>query len=235
LREAGHEVVAMSRQARTDDAVQWRQADLSTGDGLERAVDGVDAIAHLASSPYKGRRTQQTDVDGTARLCAVANAAGVGQVVYTSIVGVDQIPWKYLGQKLAAEGHVRGCGVPWSIVRATQFYPAIDMVLRMASRLPVLPMPTTMPGQPVDIGVVAALLAHRIAGGPSGDIVEIGGPEVLTSGELARTWLEVTGRRRLIVPLRVPGKLGRAFRAGDACTRDGEGGGPTWRQWLEAR
>lgn len=58
---------------------------------------------------------------------------------------------------------------------------------------------------------------------------------MLTTGELARTWMEITGRRRRILPLRVPGKLGKAFRAGDACTRDGAGAGPTWRQWLAAR
>ncbi|MGW1679007.1 SDR family oxidoreductase [Saccharopolyspora sp. NPDC002376] len=159
LLEAGHDVVRMSRRAARDDG--WRQADLATGEGLDRAVRGADAIAHLASSPYKGKYTQQTDVDGTRRLCGAAQQAGVEHLLFVSIAGIDDIPWKYFEQKLAAEELVRG-GVPWSIVRAAQFYPAIDAVLSAAARLPVMPVPARVLGQPVDIGVVARAVAENL-------------------------------------------------------------------------
>lgn len=101
-------------------------------------VDGVEVVVHLASSPYKGKYTQRVDVDGTARLVEACDTTQVAHLLFVSVVGIDQIPWKYFGQKLAAEEHIRGGSAPWSIVRATQFYPAIDMILRGASRLPII-------------------------------------------------------------------------------------------------
>ncbi|MCI2421263.1 NAD(P)H-binding protein [Saccharopolyspora sp. K220] len=232
LREAGHEVVRMSRRPAPEGVTAWRRADLATGEGLEHAVGDVDAIAHLASSPYRGKYTQQTDVDGTRRLGEAARRAGVEHLLYVSIVGIDAIPWKYFKQKLAAEEHVRG-GVPWSIVRATQFYPAIDMVLGIAARLPVMPVPSKVPGQPVDTAVVASRVAEHFANGPTKEIANVCGPEVLTVQELANTWLAARGRRRATFPLHVPGALGKAFRAGALTLPDQPAPGPTWREWLE--
>ncbi|MGP4017217.1 SDR family oxidoreductase [Saccharopolyspora sp. 5N708] len=232
LREAGHDVVRMSRRPAPEGDTAWRRADLATGEDLAHAVGDVDAIAHLASSPYRGKYTQQTDVAGTRRLCAAARRAGVEHLLYVSIVGIDGVPWKYFKQKLAAEEHVRG-GVPWSIVRATQFYPAIDMVLTAAARLPLLPVPSKVLGQPVDTAVVARRVAERLADGPAKEIANVCGPEVLTFQELADTWLAARGRRRATLPLHVPGALGKAFRAGELTLPNNPTPGPTWREWLE--
>lgn len=233
LRDGGHTVIAMSRRSGCGDAVTWRQADLATGTGLDDAVDGVDVVVHLASSPYRRGYTHRVDVDGTARLVEACDAAGVGHVLFVSIVGLDQIPWKYFGQKLAAEHHVRGGRSPWSIVRATQFYPSVDKILRGASRLPVMPVPAKTPGQPVDPLVVAERLLDCVGNGPSSDIVEVGGPEVMTFTTMTRTWLELRNRRRGTFPVKVPGQLGEAFRAGRLNTKDGHGHGRTWREWLQ--
>ncbi|WP_334270948.1 SDR family oxidoreductase [Saccharopolyspora indica] len=229
LLEAGHDVVRMSRRAAPD--AGWRQADLATGEGLDDAVRDVDAIAHLASSPYKGKYTQRTDVDGTQRLRDAARRAGVGHLLFASIVGIDDIPWKFFKQKLAGEELVRD-GVPWSIVRATQFYPAIDMVLSGAARLPLMPVPAKVPGQPVDPGVVARAIAENLAAGPSKQITNVCGPEVMTFKELATAWLEARGHRKSQFPLHVPGALGKAFRAGALTLPDHPTEGPTWQDWL---
>jgi uncharacterized protein YbjT (DUF2867 family) len=164
-REHGWTVRIMSR--RPAPAVvyrlDWATADLATGAGLDAAVEGVDAIAHLASLPYRGRGTDRVDVEGTARLLSAAGRAGVSHVVYSSIVGVDAIPWPYFRKKLAAEHHVRDGSVPWSIVRATQFFPLVDRFLEAAARLPVLLAPTDVPGRPVDPRDVAERIARQIA------------------------------------------------------------------------
>jgi uncharacterized protein YbjT (DUF2867 family) len=236
-REHGWTVRIMSR--RPAPAVvyrlEWATADLATGAGLDAAVEGVDAIAHLASLPYRGRGTDRVDVEGTARLLSAAGRAGVSHVVYSSIVGVDAIPWPYFRKKLAAEHHMRDGSVPWSIVRATQFFPLVDRFLEAAARLPVLLGPTDVPGRPVDPRDVAERIARQIARGPSARVEDYAGPETLSFGELAGQWLAARGRRKRVVHLPIPGRLGRAFRSGAAVPVDAESGARTWRSWLEER
>jgi uncharacterized protein YbjT (DUF2867 family) len=232
LREAGHTVRVMSRHPGHEDGVEWARADLSTGEGLAAAVEGIEVVAHLASSPYRGRYTYQVDVEGTGRLVSAARGAGVRHLLYTSIVGVDRIPWPYFRRKLAAEQRVTDGGAPWSILRATQFHTLIDVALRVVGRLPVLLGPAGMPGQPVDPGDVAQRLVIQIADGPSHRVAEFGGPHVLTFAQLAHLWVDARRLRRRIVEVPVPGRLARAFRDGLALTSQQPTGRITWQEWL---
>src|ERR1051326_4773328 len=148
----GWTVRIMSRRPRPagQDDVEWATADLCRGAGLNSAVAGADVVLHLASLPYRGRRTDAVDIEGTQRLVEAAAAASVAHIVYTSIVGVDAIPWPDFRKKLAAEERVRRGQVPWSIVRATQFYPLLDAMFSATARLPFVLGPTGVPGRPVD-------------------------------------------------------------------------------------
>jgi uncharacterized protein YbjT (DUF2867 family) len=233
-RERGWTVRVMSRRPAPGDGdgPEWATADLATGSGLEAAVHDVEVVAHLASLPYRGRRTDRVDIAGTARLVVAAAHAGVSHIVYSSIVGVDTIPWPYFRKKLAAEEIVRSGPVPWSIIRATQFFPLLDAFLTAASRLPVLLGPADVPGRPVDPGDVAKRLAKQIALGPSTQQQAFAGPEQLTFAELAEQWLDLRGRHKRLTLLPIPGRLGRAFRRGDAVPDTGEIGTRTWRTWL---
>ncbi|MFF5219678.1 SDR family oxidoreductase [Micromonospora sp. NPDC000212] len=98
-----------------------------------RAVDGVDAILHLASQPGGGARTHRVDMLATRRLALAAGHAGVGQLVYVSTVGVDRVPLAYYRHKLAAERVVAAGPAPWTVLRATQ--------LGLADGPPRLPPP----------------------------------------------------------------------------------------------
>lgn len=216
--------------------MEWATADLASGAGVDAATTGVDVVLHLASLPYRGRRTDAVDIEGTRTLVEAAARAGVGHVVYVSIVGVDAIPWPYFRKKLAAEERLRKGAVAWSIVRATQFYPLLDTVLSWAARLPVLAGPADVPGRPVDPADVAARLIAAIDAGPSLAVAEFAGPEVLTFAQVAAQWLEATGRpRRHLLKVPVPGRLGRAFEAGHAVPVAAELGSQTWRSWLTRR
>jgi uncharacterized protein YbjT (DUF2867 family) len=232
LREAGHTVRVMSRHPGHEDSIEWARADLATGEGLAAAVEGIEVVVHLASSPYRGRYTYQVDVEGSGRLVWAARSAGVRHLLYTSIVGVDCIPWPYFRRKLAAEQRVRDGGVPWSILRATQFHTLIDAALRVVGRLPVLLGPAGMPGQPVDPGDVAERLVVQIADGPSHRVAEFGGPHVLTFAELAHMWVAARRLRRRIVEVPVPGRLARTFRDGLALTSQQPPVRITWQEWL---
>jgi nucleoside-diphosphate-sugar epimerase len=177
-------------------AAEWVRADLADGRGLRKALEGCDIVVHLASLPYRGPRTRAVDVRGTARLAAAAGDAGVAHLIYTSIVGVDAIPWRYFRWKLEAESVVRAAPLRWSILRATQFYPLIDAVLRASARLPLMVEPGAAPGMPVDPLDVAELPVRAIEQGPTARIDEFAGPEVLSFAELAEYGLRPAGCRR---------------------------------------
>ncbi|MGY0002696.1 SDR family oxidoreductase [Micromonospora sp. I033] len=230
LRDAGHTVRAVSRRSRGDAGVEWVAADLATGEGLAAAVDGVDAVLHLASSP--DRRTYEIDVLGTRRLVLAAGHAGVGHLVYVSIVGVDRVPLGYYRHKLAAEQVVAAGPVPWSVLRATQFPEFLEELLHAASRLgPVLGDRAVL-AQPVDPGEVAGRLTAMLAAGPSGRIEEFGGPEVLRYDEAVHAWRAARRSRRPLLPVRIPGRLGRELRAGGLTTTATPTGTRTWADHL---
>ncbi|TDC84113.1 NAD-dependent epimerase/dehydratase family protein [Micromonospora sp. KC606] len=231
LRADGFDVRATSRHPRHDPGTDWAVVDLATGAGLAEAVAGVDAVLHLASLP-NSRHTHQVDVLGTRRLLLAAGRAGVGHLVYVSIVGVDRVPFRYYRHKLAAEQAVTAGPVPWTVLRATQFLPFVDVLLRTASRFgPVVGDPAML-AQPVDQHEVAGRLAERLTAGPLCGVEEYGGPQVLRFDEAVRAWRAARGSRRPLLPVRFPGRLGRALRAGGLTTTATPTGRRTWADHL---
>jgi uncharacterized protein YbjT (DUF2867 family) len=232
----GLTVRATSRQPhRTQNGAEWVVADLATGDGVRAAVADVDAVLHLAAAPYKRSYTDAVEVGGTRRLLDAAREAGVGHIVYMSIVGTDTVPWGYFGTKFRAEQMLRSGAVPWSIVRATQFHEFVEQALRRVARLGVLVADRRITVQSVDVRDLAGWLRRRVAAGPSNTIEEVGGPEKLTSDEVVRRWLRARGVRRPVLPVRLPGTFGKAVRTG-ALTTDAEPAGRiTWTDYLSER
>ncbi len=227
-------VRVMSRRPRPvarDLPTEWIPASLETGDGLSAAVDRIDCVVHCASSPF--RKTKEVDVEGSRRLLATCKAAGVGHFFYISIVGIDKIPLPYYTHKLAAERIIEGAGVPYTILRATQFHALLDRFFGDALlRFPIGAVPGAFKFQPIDTGEVADRMLKLISAGPSGRVEDIGGPEVLSAGDMARSWTAATGRRRLTLPLPVFGRVARSFRLGLNCTLANTYGTITWVEWL---
>jgi uncharacterized protein YbjT (DUF2867 family) len=92
--------------------------------------------------------------------------------------------------------------IPWSILRATQFHEFVDLLLQQATKIPFVSLlPIDFKVQTVDAREVAQRLCELVVSGPRGRAPDYGGPEVLTIGEIARTWLIWQGMHRLIVPL----------------------------------
>lgn len=200
---AGHDVVPAGRR---------------TGFRLDMTADitlpdGIDALVHLASAT-KGRDSAEVDVEGTRRLVAAAEQAGVRHLLYVSIVGVDRVPMRYFRHKLAAERIVAAGAVPYTIFRATQFHEFLDDMLRRFLRFGLLVTDRRVAAQPVDKHDVVDRLVERVAAGPLGGIEEFGGPETLDAVAVAR----VLAPRALLVPVRIPGRIGRALRAGGLTT-----------------
>jgi uncharacterized protein YbjT (DUF2867 family) len=231
LADRGYTVRILSRRlAPAGLTTEWAQADIESGAGLAAALVGVHVVVHAASSP--GKHTREIDVEGTRRLLHAARAAEVAHFAYISIVGIDQIPFAYYRHKLAAEALVSDSRLPWSILRATQFHTLIDTFLRSADRLPLLLLPTDLQFQPIDAGEAAERMGEVVVAGPAGRLPDIGGPEVLTLGAMARDWMRARGRQRRIVHLPAPGAFAAALRQGRNTSPDQRYGLITWADWL---
>ena len=139
-----------------------RVGDLLTGDGLAEAVTGVSAVVHCASDPRK----PDDDLDAAVQLLLAARAARVPHLVYVSIVGVDRVPYAYYKAKHRVEEIVEDGGVPWTILRATQFHDFVATLLDYLSRGPVALAPAGMSDQPVDVREVASRLVELVARRP---------------------------------------------------------------------
>ncbi len=228
LRATGHDVRVLSRSGRPDTV----RGDLLTGENLKEAVDGIKTIVHCASNPY--RKTRQTDVGGTERLLLVAEQTGVSHVVFISIVGVNRNPYyPYFRVKLDAERVIERSPVPWTILRATQFHDLVLRALRILDRLPILLVPKGFVGQPIDTGEVADHYLIELAlASPAGRVPDVGGPEILTSSELARTYLEAVGHQKRLVEVQVPGRAARAWREGAQICPGRRHGRIRWEEFL---
>jgi uncharacterized protein YbjT (DUF2867 family) len=227
LAAAGHAVRILSRSGSADPRAV--PGDLGTGAGLDAAVAGVAAVVHCASDFGD---PQRIDVEGTRRLVEAARRAGRAHVVDVSIVGVDRIPWAYYRAKALAEQVVTSSGLPWTVLRATQFHEFAAAQLARLTRLPVVPAPRGWRFQPIEVGEVAARLAAAVDDGPAGRLPDVGGPEVLSIADLARRHLAATGRRRPVVTLPVPGAFSAALRSGANLAPDNRAGGRTFAQFL---
>jgi uncharacterized protein YbjT (DUF2867 family) len=175
------------------------------------------------------------DVEGTQRLTEATRAAGSKHLLFVSIVGIDRIPFAYYQCKLEAERLVAESGVPFSILRATQFHSFIAVLLNEASKYPfIMPIPSGFFVQSVAIEEVAARVCRAVSDGPNGMLRDFGGPEVLTIEEAAAAWTlnRPQGWQSWPIPIYLPGEIAAAFRAGYNTCPDGERGTETWRQWL---
>jgi uncharacterized protein YbjT (DUF2867 family) len=205
LSERGHEVRVLSRHA------PEYQVDLTTGAGLAAALDGCRVVVDASNGPP--RAAAATLVAGNRRLLEAGREAGVEHHVCVSIVGCDRLPVKYYQVKTEQEDVVASGPLPWTIVRATQFHELIAALFGGVARYGVVP---ALRGvlQPVAAAEAARAVADVAVGEPRRGRVEVAGPEVVPIGDLAATWRRAAGRRALLVPVPVPGRVGRALRDG---------------------
>ncbi|SCF21299.1 Uncharacterized conserved protein YbjT, contains NAD(P)-binding and DUF2867 domains [Micromonospora viridifaciens] len=230
LREAGHPVRVLSRRGGPSaPGIEHVTADLVSGEGIEAAVRGAEVVLHLAGGPKGDDRAARN-------LVRAAQQTGVRHLVHISVIGADRVPLAWLRSKLDAERAVAESGLPWTALRAAQFHDLVLTVVEKLAKLPVVPAPGGLRFQPVDARDVAARLVELTLGAPAGLVPDLTGPAVYGMDELVRSYLRAVGRRRPLVPVRLPGKAGRAYRAGDNLTLDGaETGTRTWEAFLAER
>lgn len=227
LAEAGHEVRAIIRRAGAalPPGVEGVAGDLSdTHAFLPRILEGVQHLVHLASGAADGA-IDGVDLAGTRLLIERAKAASAPHLLYLSIVGIDRVDYPLYRAKVEIERLIAESGLPWTVLRTTQFHELIRDWLRMP---PGRHFPARMRYQPIAAVDVADAVLELIEAGPRNAIVEMGGPEVLDARDLARTFADVTGEEPPDLPPLAPGV------PEDGLLAPGHHEGHlTWRAFLE--
>lgn len=217
LRARGHEVRALSRRPGEGRIV----ADLATGTGLDLALAGADVVVHLATN-------RKRDLPDTQRLLAAAHTAGAGHLVYLSIVGVDRIPYGYYVDKLGNEKAIEASGIPFTILRATQFHSFPGEILQLTGGRFFVDLRI----QPIGVEDVAERLAELATGAPAGRAADIGGPEILEGRDILGRLQRAGRAKKRVFFLSLPGKTFAAFRAGHHLAGLPGAGVQTFDAWL---
>jgi uncharacterized protein YbjT (DUF2867 family) len=221
-------VVAITSRGAADSIanIRYVRVDLATGEGLNSAAGGVEAIVHSATDP---RRTDLVDVGGLRLVDQAAPAEA--HLVLPSIVGCDLIPTPYYTAKTTCEQVVTATRRPWAILRATQFHQLIWGWYSRASRNPFLFVPAATRYQVLDPMEMARRLADAVDGRSEGRLDDLGGPFAYEATELARSVVTASGSGRRVIGYNRPGLVGAALRAGANLTPN-RGGGETWNEFV---
>ena len=191
LRQAGHEVVPASPSTGVDTV---------TGAGVDAALAGADVVVDVANSPsFEDGPVREFFERSTGTLVEAEKRAGVGHHVVLSIVGADRMPdIGYMRAKVRQEDIVTGSGVPYSILRATQFFEFIKGIADLSTDGNTIRLPTDLI-QPMAADDVASAIGRVAVGTPLNRIVEVGGPEQFHLDELVRRCLAARNDPREVV------------------------------------
>jgi uncharacterized protein YbjT (DUF2867 family) len=191
LSDNGHEAVPASPASGVDTV---------TGAGLDEALKGAQVVVDVSNSPsFDDAPALKFFETSTRNLMAAEKKAGVKHHVALSIVGADRNPDRgYLRAKVVQEKLIKESGVPYSILRSTQFYEFTGGITDSATEGNTVRL-TSAKLQPIAADDVAAALAPVVMGEPVNGFIEVAGPEPIPLAELARRWLTAKHDKRQVV------------------------------------
>ncbi len=191
LRHDGHELVAAS---------PGTGVDTITRQGLAEALAGAHAVVDVANSPsFEDRAVIEFFETSGRNLLAAEAAAGVQHHLALSVVGADRLAESgYLRAKMAQENLIKACGIPYTILRSTQFFEFIDGIIKSGADGDMVRLsPALM--QPIAADDVAAALAELAVGAPVNGTIEVAGPDQFPLDDLARKFLAAHEDKRQVI------------------------------------
>lgn len=232
LGRRGATAVPLSRSGKAIAGAPGVRADIVSGEGLDTAFEDVDVIVDAANS--RNPLDPKPFTIGARNVVAAAERAGVQRAVVVSILGVEQSRLSYHRRKREQELTYLDSTLETTVVRAAQFHEWSVDQFEAGSALGAIPVVLGGRMQPVDVGEVASLVADETLE-PSGKrFVEIAGPQVRLSRDLAKAWQAATGARGLIVNGPFPPSLLDYLRSGANFTEQHKGT-ITFEEWLSRR
>src|SRR6516225_5097052 len=190
LRQRGHEVLAASPNTGVNSI---------TGEGLKEAMAGAQVVVDLANAPsWEDKAVLEFFETSGRNLLAADAAAGVRHHVALSIVGTDRSDNGYFRAKVAQEKLIKTSGIPYTIIRATQFLEFLGGIADASADGNTVRLPPIL-FQPIAADDVAALVADAALAAPRNGIVEIAGPERAPFNEFVARYLKAVGDPREVV------------------------------------
>ncbi|MBB4185764.1 SDR family oxidoreductase [Sinorhizobium terangae] len=192
LKERGHDALAASPNTGVNTI---------TREGLAEALDGADIVVDVANAPvWEDKAVLEFFQTSGRNLLAAEAAAGVRHHVALSIVGTERLPENgYFRAKVAQENLIKGSGIPYTILRATQFFEFVGGIAQSATVGDEIRVSPAL-FQPIASDDVVAALADVTLAAPVNGTVEVAGPEAIPLDEVIRRFLKATKDTRKVVP-----------------------------------
>jgi uncharacterized protein YbjT (DUF2867 family) len=190
LRGDGHEVIAASPTSGIN---------IITGEGIKEAMAGAQVVIDLANSPsFEDKAVLEFFETSSRNLLAAETAAGVRHHVALSIVGTDRSDNGYFRAKVAQEKLIEASGIPYTVIRSTQFMEFLGGIATASADGDRVKIP---PGlfQPIAADDVAAIVADVALAAPRNSVVDIAGPEQAPFNEIVARYLKAVGDPRTVV------------------------------------
>jgi len=191
LRQHGHDVIAASPASGVNTI---------TREGLAEVLLGTQVVVDVANSPsFEDKAVLEFFETSGRNLLAAEAAAGVGHHLALSVVGTDRLPESgYLRAKLAQENLIKASGIPYTILRSTQFFEFVNGIAQSATDGQTVRLSPALL-QPIVSDDVAAVLAELTLGAPVNGTVELAGPEKISLDDLVRRFLSAKQDARQVV------------------------------------
>jgi uncharacterized protein YbjT (DUF2867 family) len=191
LRQMGHEVIAASPAS---------SVNTITGEGLAEALRGAQVVVDVANSPsFEDKAVLEFFQTSGRNLLAAEAVAGVAHHIALSVVGADRLPESgYLRAKVAQEDLIKASGIPYTILRSTQFFEFIGRIADSAAEGDVIRLSPALL-QPIASEDAVAALADLAIGPPVNGIVEVAGPDKYPLDKFARKVLSARGDKRQVI------------------------------------
>src|SRR5881394_4078056 len=191
LRQRGHEVVAASPSSGVNTI---------TGEGLAEALAGAQVVVDVANAPsWEDNAVLEFFEKSGRNLLAAEAVAGVGHHIALSVVGTDRLLASgYFRAKTAQENLIKASPIPYTIVRATQFFEFVGGIAQFATEGQTVRVPPVLM-QPIVSDDVAAVMAEVALAEPLNGTFELAGPEPIRQDDLVRQFLKATGDARTVI------------------------------------
>jgi uncharacterized protein YbjT (DUF2867 family) len=190
LKAKGHEVITAAPSSGVNSL---------TGEGLAEAFKGADTVVDVSNSPsWDEKAVLDFFETSTRNIIAAEKAAGVAHHVALSVVGAERMAGGYMPAKVAQEALIKASGVPFTILRATQFFEFLGAIADSGTQGDTVRLPSALM-QPMSADDVAAALADVALDKPANAILEVAGPERLSIADFARKALAAKHDPRKVI------------------------------------
>ncbi len=228
------DILTREKKSGSKTNITYVKADLTDYTSLNGALNtDYDVVVHCASNP---KESDLIDVKGTQNLLGAIKGKGVKNFIYTSIVGVDKTTYKYYKNKLRAEELIIGSGVPYTILRITQFHDfVLNRILFDGNENEASIIPAGIKFQSIDLSDVCKKVFQLIESENTNSILQIGGPQILNIQDIIRDYQRIIKPSKKIETTTNLNDFQKLFTSGINLCTNNKWGSTTWRNYLSLK